>query len=78
MFLSVGPLRLWLYSLGLCILFAALGENPAEALYVFFIEPLTASWSLQGLVVKATPLILIGVGLAVCYLSNTWNIGGEG
>lgn len=60
------------------ILFAALGENPAEALYVFFIEPLTASWSLQELVVKATPLILIGVGLAVCYLSNTWNIGGEG
>ncbi|WP_067333401.1 ABC transporter permease [Stappia indica] len=60
------------------ILFAALGQNPAEALYVFFIEPLTASWSLQELVVKATPLILIGVGLAVCYLSNTWNIGGEG
>lgn len=60
------------------ILFAALGQNPARALYVFFIDPLTASWSLQELVVKATPLILIGVGLAVCYLSNTWNIGGEG
>ncbi|CAN0504822.1 unnamed protein product, partial [Scytosiphon promiscuus] len=60
------------------ILFAALGQNPAVALYTFFIEPLTASWSLQELVDKATPLILIGVGLAVCYLSNNWNIGAEG
>ena len=60
------------------ILFAALGENPLIALYVFFIDPLTASWSLQELVVKATPLILIGVGLSVCFLSNNWNIGAEG
>jgi simple sugar transport system permease protein len=60
------------------VLFAALGQNPAVALYTFFIEPLTASWSLQELVVKATPLILIGAGLAVCYLSNNWNIGAEG
>ena len=28
--------------------------------------------------VKATPLVLIGVGLAVCYLANVWNIGAEG
>jgi ABC-type uncharacterized transport system permease subunit len=60
------------------VMFAALGQNPAVALYMFFIDPLTASWSLQELVVKATPLILIGVGLAVCFLSNTWNIGAEG
>ncbi|MHC5653649.1 ABC transporter permease [Stappia sp.] len=60
------------------VLFAALGQNPAVALHMFFIEPLTAYWSLQELVVKATPLILIGVGLAVCFLSNTWNIGAEG
>ncbi len=60
------------------ILFAALGYDPAAALYVFFIEPLTSSWSLEELAVKATPLVLIGVGLAVCYLSNSWNIGAEG
>jgi len=60
------------------ILFAGLGQNPLTALYVFFIDPLTASWSLQELVVKATPLILIGCGLAVCFLSNNWNIGAEG
>ena len=60
------------------ILFAALGFDPAKALYAYFIEPLTAAWSLQELVVKAAPLVLIGVGLSVAFLSNTWNIGAEG
>ena len=60
------------------IMFAALGKNPAAALYSFFIEPLTAVWSLHELVIKATPLILIAVGLSVCYRSNNWNIGAEG
>ena len=27
---------------------------------------------------KATPLIMIAVGLAFCYLANIWNIGAEG
>lgn len=60
------------------ILFAALGHDPVRALTVYFIEPLTSLWSLEELAVKATPLIMIAVGLAVCYLSNTWNIGAEG
>ncbi|MDQ0455918.1 ABC transporter permease [Rhizobium paknamense] len=60
------------------ILFAALGKDPGSALYSFFIEPLTEIWSLHELAVKAAPLILIGVGLSVCYRSNNWNIGAEG
>ena len=60
------------------LMFGLLGFNPAEALYVYFVEPLTDSWSLQELVVKASPLVLIGVGLTICYRSNTWNIGAEG
>ncbi|WP_244316648.1 ABC transporter permease [Pannonibacter tanglangensis] len=60
------------------ILFAAAGHDPALALYTFFIEPLTDSWSLQEVLVKATPLVLIACGLSVCYLSNNWNIGAEG
>ncbi|PWW04100.1 nucleoside ABC transporter membrane protein [Hoeflea marina] len=60
------------------ILFMALGKNPFDALYSFFIEPLTEVWSLHELTIKAAPLILIAVGLSVCYRSNNWNIGAEG
>jgi len=60
------------------IMFAILGKNPVEALDAFFVEPLLEVWSLHELAVKAAPLIMIGVGLAVCYRSNNWNIGAEG
>src|SRR5271154_4410572 len=60
------------------ILFAIMGKNPIEALYIYFIEPLTDSFTLQEIVVKATPLVMIAVGLALCYIANVWNIGAEG
>src|SRR5450432_4729970 len=60
------------------ILFAILGKNPIHALGVYFIDPLTDSYSLQELVVKATPLVRIAIGLSLCYLANVWNIGAEG
>lgn len=60
------------------IIFTLRGNDPAAALYVYFIEPLTAMWSVEQLLVKAAPLILIGVGLAICYRANVWNIGAEG
>ena len=60
------------------VLFAFLGKEPIEALSVYFISPLTSTWSLHELAVKSAPLILIGVGLSVCYLSSNWNIGAEG
>jgi ABC-type uncharacterized transport system permease subunit len=60
------------------IMFVILGKDPLEALDAFFLEPLLEFWSLHELAVKAAPLILIAVGLAVCYRSNNWNIGAEG
>jgi simple sugar transport system permease protein len=60
------------------ILFAALGKDPVETLYYYFIDPLTETWSLHELAIKAAPLILIAVGLSVCFLSSNWNIGAEG
>ena len=60
------------------IIFALRGNNPLQALYVYFIEPLTAMWSVEQLLVKASPLVLIGAGLAVAYRANVWNIGAEG
>jgi general nucleoside transport system permease protein len=60
------------------VMFWMLGKNPGHALYSFFIEPLLEVWSLHELAIKAAPLILIAVGLSVCYRSNNWNIGAEG
>ena len=71
-------LALVLTLIGGAILFWALGKNPGSALYSFFIEPLLEVWSLHELAVKAAPLILIAVGLSICYRSNNWNIGAEG
>ena len=60
------------------ILFAALGKDPFQALYLFFIDPLREEWSLHELAIKAGPLILIGAGLSICYRAGNWNIGAEG
>jgi ABC-type uncharacterized transport system permease subunit len=60
------------------IIFAALGFNPLRALAVFFIEPLSARWSLEHLALKAAPLVLMAAGLCLCYRANVWNIGAEG
>ncbi len=60
------------------ILFLLLGKDPLRGLQVFFVEPVKSLYALSELSVKATPLILIALGLAVCYRSNVWNIGAEG
>ena len=60
------------------VIFALRGVNPLTGLYVYFIEPLTQVWSVEQLLVKAAPLVLIGAGLSIAYLANVWNIGAEG
>jgi ABC-type uncharacterized transport system permease subunit len=60
------------------IVFAASGIDPLRGLFVYFIDPLTHAWSLEELVVKATPIIIIAVGLSLAYRANAWNIGAEG
>ena len=82
------PSRAWTYGsplLALAItvligmaLFAALGKDPVRGLQVFFWEPIRTSYALGELLLKATPLLLIALGLAVCFRSNIWNIGAEG
>jgi len=67
-----------LTSIAAGLIFSISGQNPLIALYKFFLEPLTQQWSLEATIDKATPLILIGCGLSVCFLSNNWNIGAEG
>ncbi len=59
-------------------LFALLGKDPLRGLQLFFVEPLKSAYALSELSIKATPLVLIALGLAVCFRSNVWNIGAEG
>lgn len=60
------------------IVFAVLGKEPVTALYTFFVLPLTSLQGISELLVKATPLVLIGIGLALGFRANVWNIGAEG
>lgn len=82
------PSRLWSYGSPLLalaltvvigvLLFMALGKDPVRGLQVFFWEPVKNGYAIGELMVKATPLLLIALGLAVCFRSNIWNIGAEG
>ncbi|WP_291370891.1 MULTISPECIES: ABC transporter permease [unclassified Acinetobacter] len=60
------------------LLFLMLGVNPLQALYIFFIEPLSSAYNLSELLIKASPLILIALGLAVGFRAKLFNIGAEG
>jgi simple sugar transport system permease protein len=59
-------------------MFMLLGKDPVRALQIFFVEPLKSGYALSELALKATPLLLIALGLAVCFRANVWNIGAEG
>lgn len=60
------------------VLFMIMGVSPLAALYAFFIEPVSSSYGISELGVKATPLILIGVALSLGFKAGVWNIGAEG
>lgn len=55
-----------------------LGRSPIAAFQVYVSQPLSDPWALQELLVKATPLALIAIGLSYCFRANFWNIGAEG
>ncbi len=60
------------------ILFAIIGYEPLGALYQLFVAPLLTVQGLSELALKASPLVLIAVGLASGFRANVWNIGAEG
>ena len=60
------------------LIFALLGQAPLHALNVYFIKPLLSAYGLGELLLKATPLTLCGVGLALAFRANVSNIGAEG
>ncbi|MCP4335046.1 MAG: ABC transporter permease [Gammaproteobacteria bacterium] len=64
--------------IGGLLLFIALGKDPIEGFKVFFINPISDSYGVSELFLKATPLMLCAIGLAVGFRANVWNIGAEG
>ena len=64
--------------IGGLVVFLALGRDPLEGFAVFFLKPLDDLYGLSELLLKATPLALIAIGLAVGFRANVWNIGAEG
>ena len=60
------------------IIFYLFGFKSLVALKFFFITPISDLYGLSELLVKATPLCLIAIGLSFCFKSNNWNIGAEG
>lgn len=60
------------------ILFMAVGKDPLVSLQVFFLEPIKDlhGWAEVG--VKVAPLLMIAVGLSICFRANVFNIGAEG
>ena len=60
------------------ILFSLMGYSAIDTLYAYFISPVRDSYGVSELFVKASPLAMIAVGLALGFRANVWNIGAEG
>ncbi len=60
------------------LLFSALGKDPLMGLRMFFWEPIKSGYAWSEISIKATPLLLIALGLALAFRANVWNIGAEG
>src|ERR1700733_3319645 len=60
------------------LIFEVMGRPPGLTVYTFLIAPLLQQDGPQALVVKAAPLIMMGVGLSLAYRANVWNIGTDG
>lgn len=60
------------------IFFAVEGQDPLFALKTLLYTPISDVYGLSELCVKAAPIMLCAIGLAVVYRANVWNIGAEG
>ena len=60
------------------VVFDLIGIDGLRAVTDIFLTPLLASYKWQDVAVKAAPLIIIALGLAVGNRAQVWNIGAEG
>lgn len=74
--ISVGAVLLAFVISG--IVLAATGANPLKV-YSYFYKASFGSWgAISDVIVKATPLLLIGLGCSLAFRMRLWNIGAEG
>ncbi|MGI4860744.1 MAG: ABC transporter permease [Janthinobacterium lividum] len=60
------------------LVFGLANQSPSLAMRTFFIEPLASVNGWSELLMKASPLCLIALGLALSYRAGVLNIGAEG
>ncbi|PIE32654.1 ABC transporter permease [candidate division KSB3 bacterium] len=60
------------------VLFAVAGANPFQAYAIMFTKPLKGIFGLTEILVRATPLMIVALGIAISFRSGILNIGGEG
>ncbi|NMG05234.1 ABC transporter permease [Azoarcus taiwanensis] len=60
------------------VIFSALGKDPIQGFRLFFFNPVRNLYGVSELLLKAAPLMLCAVGLAIGFRANVWNIGAEG
>lgn len=54
------------------------GKDPLEAYYYMIVRPYTTKLGFGEILTKATPLIIVGVGVAFAAVGGCNNLGGEG
>jgi ABC-type uncharacterized transport system permease subunit len=54
------------------------GINPIEAYKALLIGPFANIYGIAQTITKATPLLLVGLGICIAFRGGTLNIGGEG
>ncbi|MCS7136640.1 MAG: ABC transporter permease [Nitrososphaerota archaeon] len=59
------------------IIISSIGKDPLEAFYWLFQGAFSPS-AIPETFIRATPLLLISLGLAVVFTARVWNIGAEG
>ena len=74
--IPVGSILLALTVGGLILLGA--GANPLAAYWEMFSEALGTGYGISETLVKATPLMLCGLGVMITFKMLFWNIGAEG
>lgn len=60
------------------LLFVLLGKDPRAVWDLMIAAPLSDPYMRSEILVKAAPLALIALGLALGFRANVWNIGAEG